>query len=439
MGLFEQALQKNAIAMAKKFPRAQRKRWIAAAQTLRMPYWDWGMKLAAGEAPFPTIFTETTVSVTTPRGQKTIANPLYSYTFGNEDHSFMATSKTQDTGSTYRDVKINTQTQGQIREDLWTVLTASQDWADFGTQAVVKVGRNSVPHSLEMVHDNVHTKVGGDMAYIPVSSYDPIFFLHHGMVDRAYALWQLAYPDQWVTAFQQTHGTYTIAKNSVEDAQSPLTPFHSDSVGTYYNSDDLRDTTTLGYVYADIASGESAAEIINNLYADDSSSASKRSEGSNTVTKYSATVTVDSLAMDGSFTLYLFDGEVSDDNTASWDESDSLLSTHGFFSGPQMDSDGTSLVNAGISLTPALKERVAEGKLNSMSKDDVTEYLKDNLEWKVKSIDGTVVPASEVPKLQVAITAADVEMPAAKDKMPVWGDVETLPTITQDKPAGARD
>lgn len=43
---------------------------------------------------------------------------------------------------------------------------------------------------LEAIHDNVHVWVGGIMREIEWAAYDPLFFAHHVMVDRAWRLWQ---------------------------------------------------------------------------------------------------------------------------------------------------------------------------------------------------------------------------------------------------------
>jgi tyrosinase len=40
-------------------------------------------------------------------------------------------------------------------------------------------------------HDAVHVWTGGDMASIPTSAFDPIFFSHHCMIDRLWYLWQV--------------------------------------------------------------------------------------------------------------------------------------------------------------------------------------------------------------------------------------------------------
>jgi tyrosinase len=47
---------------------------------------------------------------------------------------------------------------------------------------------------LESLHDGVHVWVGGTMGDISVAAYDPVFWAHHTMIDRVWALWQLRHP-----------------------------------------------------------------------------------------------------------------------------------------------------------------------------------------------------------------------------------------------------
>lgn len=44
------------------------------------------------------------------------------------------------------------------------------------------------------LHGGGHWAVGGVMAGFSASPQDPAFWLHHGMVDRVWALWQAADP-----------------------------------------------------------------------------------------------------------------------------------------------------------------------------------------------------------------------------------------------------
>jgi tyrosinase len=80
----------------------------------------------------------------------------------------------------------------------------------------------------EQLHNAVHGWVGGTMGVIATAAYDPIFWAHHTMVDRLWALWQVRHsnrgprPGQWRVVLRALDMT----------------------VG------DVLDTTALGYDYA---------------------------------------------------------------------------------------------------------------------------------------------------------------------------------------------
>lgn len=200
----------------------------------------------------------------------------------------------------------------QLREDLWTALTSQQSFDAFATESLYADGDYN-PNSLEAVHDEVHVMIGGDMGNIPLAAFDPVFWLHHAMVDRAFALCQVANPDAWMQPWTEFGSTYTYASGSMEDSSSPLEPFHSDPHGNFWSSNDLSQTSALNYNYADLASGESPAVKIDSLYRDNSPSPSKRSvyNAENTsfcsvVHEHIANVKVDSMGTEGSFTVYIF-------------------------------------------------------------------------------------------------------------------------------------
>jgi len=96
-----------------------------------------------------------------------------------------------------------------------TVL-ALKDFEDFSTQ-------------LEDLHNQVHMWVGGTMSEIPIAAFDPLFWAHHTMIDRIWALWQLEHPGA---------GVGSLPHNQ------PLGPFPTLTVGQTLS------VTALGYDYA---------------------------------------------------------------------------------------------------------------------------------------------------------------------------------------------
>ena len=102
---------------------------------------------------------------------------------------------------------------------------ASSNFADFSQK-------------IEQIHNAVHVWVGGTMSEIPVAAYDPLFYAHHTMIDRLWALWQLAHPGAGVGSVPLNH---------------PLGPFPTLTVGHTLS------TTALGYDYAAATSSATPA------------------------------------------------------------------------------------------------------------------------------------------------------------------------------------
>ena len=83
LALFEQCLYASVQRKAGQFTdRTLRDRYLRAAATFRMPYWDWASRLSAGAQAFPAIFSASAVTVVDIDGStKQVANPLQSFVF----------------------------------------------------------------------------------------------------------------------------------------------------------------------------------------------------------------------------------------------------------------------------------------------------------------------------------------------------------------------
>lgn len=58
------------------------------------------------------------------------------------------------------------------------------------------------------------------MTYLDYSAFDPIFWLHHAMVDRCFALWQVLYPDSYVEPMAAVEQTFYNPVGEVLDINS---------------------------------------------------------------------------------------------------------------------------------------------------------------------------------------------------------------------------
>lgn len=360
--------------------------------------------------------------------------------------------------------------QISFRDRLYNLFTSYSNFSQFGNEAWIT---SSTPNadSLESLHDAIHSITGsnGHMTYLDYSAFDPIFFLHHAMIDRCFALWQALYPNSYVQPMSALAATFNFPAGTVETATSPLYPFHKDTKGTLYTSNTVKNVTSFGYTYPELVSGKQSdvKAAINALYGNtagsstvSSKSKSKREtidnvgaaagvqdavdNNSGNSTQYICNIVSQKFAMNGSYAIYVFIGDVTND-TSQWATSENLVGTHAVFASltPASQAQAQAMgmnqdlkVSGAIPLTTMLVNKVAAGSLASLDTATVEPYLTANLDWRVAMMDGTEIPVSDVPDLSVSVVTAQVQPATSRDAFPKWGAYKNLVNITAARPAG---
>lgn len=248
------------------------------------------------------------------------------------------------------------------------------------------------------------------------------------MIDRCFAMWQALYPNSYVVPEASRYGTFTTSPGQIENLNTPLTPFHSDNNGNFWNPTTARYTTTFGYAYAETANNTSTTLIqqrvtsaVNELYGPAASAMALQSrkypasEGEiednsaistliNDTNKYIATTSTDpksqyrewianirvkKYALSGPFFIHIFIGNISSD-PFEWSFDPNLVGTHSIFVKASKHNcvpcQSNQQVTATIPLTGRLTTDVQEGELNSLEVTDVPAYLKENLKWRVSLV-----------------------------------------------------
>jgi len=189
---------------------------MPAGATVSLPWWDWS-------AP-----TGIPASYATPDLPDGTANPLASAPVtGIPDVQFteMNVPQVERTSRTPGPTGPGHGSAGLPSAADVTALLQLEDFDDFSGQ-------------LEDLHNRVHVWVGGTMSEIPVAAFDPLFWAHHTMIDRLWALWQQAH-----------HG----AGAGPVPSSYPLGPFPTLNVGQTLS------ITALGYQYAAATSSAAPA------------------------------------------------------------------------------------------------------------------------------------------------------------------------------------
>ncbi|KAI1107801.1 Di-copper centre-containing protein [Jackrogersella minutella] len=487
LALYEQVLYNIVQYIATLYPPDRVDRFQQAATTFRIPYWDWAALPPDGASVLPlSVGGSSTINITGPNGVQSISNPLFSYVFKPFNSSTFPDFPYNTWTETKRAPRPTnspnaTSNNSFVAHALDTHLPSFQqrlhnlfsnypNYSSFSNEAWIPSGVNNDTYdSIESLHDAIHTVGGGvygHLAIIAYSGFDPLFWLHHTNVDRLFAMWQLLYNNSYVVPQPAVYSTHTTSPGETEDSQTALTPFFSNETD-FWTSDAVRDHEVFGYTYADVAN-KSRPELvatINRLYGNFSpASMFTRQSGSqrhgkrhdeHTINRglyrengvswnsqtsaypptsaifsggkyreWIANIRVNKHAMDGSFSIHLFLGEIPSD-PLSWPVASSLAGTLGVFAhsgahGRRHDRKVTGTVP----LTSALMNMVVSGKVPSLHKGDVEPFLKSNLESRVSLANGTVVDVNEVDGLCISIVSSLVRAPESETMLSEWGKIE---------------
>ncbi|SMY28040.1 unnamed protein product [Zymoseptoria tritici ST99CH_1A5] len=288
---FEQKFLAIAQTVAQSYPAASRDRMVAAAGVLRLPFWDWASTSESNSTTLPTYITESQITIEGPNGQETIDNPLYKFSFTSQEVSSNYYEVFTTWLQTYRYPSTNGNSaesnndqaaanmaaqSASLRDQVYQLLTACDDWMHFSNDQAGATAKCA--NSIESIHNNVHTLAGGagangvsggHLTYLPLSTYDPIFWLHHANVDRIIALWQTIHADKWGASQTAPHSTWTIPTGAQLNMDYPLKPFNKDA-NSYWTSNDAKDWTNLGYDYPEFTTSDgsknSITKFVNALY-----------------------------------------------------------------------------------------------------------------------------------------------------------------------------
>ncbi|KAF4464633.1 tyrosinase precursor [Fusarium albosuccineum] len=489
LALFEQQLFDLAHSIAVLFPNdTERQAYENAAREFRMPYWDWAMAAPEGEDHFPGVFWNATIAQYGPRGVQIVTNPLYSYKFHpkNEDAFIWSPLKRWDETKRAPDTAVsdisppsnNDQVNAallsrlpQIQQRLFILFSSYKDFNNFGNKAWAVAQNLSTMDSIESIHDIVHIYGGlkGHMTYVPLSSFDPLFLLHHTMTDRLVAMWQILNPDSWMAPMAAGETSFTTIKGDIQDSKTPLTPFFASENGTFWNSDMARTTEAFGYSYADTsASGKQGQNLreelikkISKWYGGSSLIGLRaqkwqarhqspkimhiKSRGEHFAgarpnvridakdppiswvlkdgryTEWIANVRVNVEALDGNFGIHFFLGKPPRDCN-QWNFASNLAGTVAIFAMNRQTGSET-MISGTAPLTSALMKMVAAGEILHLGPGVVVPFLRETLQFRVLGSNGEEVDASEVAGLYIGISSSEVRAPETETVLPEWGEM----------------
>ncbi|KAF2834822.1 Di-copper centre-containing protein, partial [Patellaria atrata CBS 101060] len=437
LALFEQILHANVADIVESFPAGEtRDRYAAAAATFRMPFWDWARDPAPGQSMYPMSMRTPTIRITAPDGPREIHNPLYSYVF----HPLNPDDLVYSPWNTYPEtVRLPDQSNPPIsqndalattldsvrwwhKERLYRLFVNADDYTQFATDGNWNSGDAAGFDSLEALHNMPHALMGGHMQYVALSGFDPAFMLHHANVDRVFAMWQVLYPNAWVTPQRQRGQTFTIDVNTLQDGNSPLTPFHSSTNGEFWTSNAARNTERLGYTYPEVLEANKdparMREIVNRFYAPTSvstRSVTGRAAAQGMSREYFVNIKASRYGEDGAYFIFFFLGNPSE-NSHDWMTDGNLVGMHSVLT--SAGARGVT-VTAAVPLNTELERRGGTVGFSDVADEMAVEnYLGLNLHWRFAKSDGTEIPRSELPETMITVVSTDIKLARTANAFP---------------------
>lgn len=537
------------------FPESERSQYVEAARTARMPYWDWAIDPVDGQSVLPASVQSESVVIGGPNGTQEIGNPLHSYRFHpfdpvelatpmvsrdeapfmirsadalrqlphfeTWDHTIRAPSNLEPSAISQHAFieELLASYRESNKPRLYNLFGRYTNFTAFSNSAWIinELGRSdSMDYenydSIESLHDLIHGIIGlgGHMTVVDLSAFDPMFMLHHAMVDRVFAMWQAVHSTSYVQPEPEIMDSFTLRRGQIVDSTTPLSPFR-DRTGNLWTSDSVKRTETFGYTYedsrredgmSDAAYSQKVVEIINVLYAPDVplepptstatesvsqptasssvlSSATVQPSLNSTVSEitttfttatspvppqpttttrsrnpgvapsrqlvrrqrgyadppkthreYLAAVRASKSMLDKPFFVHLFLGNVPSTDPRLWISAPNRVGSHASFRSARHHGHAgieQMTVAASIPITRHIMNRALNGEMAGLAHEEVLEYLKKNLKYRVVTVDGEVADRAAVnDKLSVEVVSGLVRQRASNLEFPKWDKLEKL-------------
>ncbi|CAP66750.1 uncharacterized protein PODANS_4_7510 [Podospora anserina S mat+] len=412
VALFEQILVARAVDIASRYPPDLLPEYMAAAESLRQPYWDWAMNPA-----LPVAATRLNMTVQAPEGRRVIPNPLYTYKF----QRLKVEEGFGDSALTHYPQTIRCSRSGGVLNDANEsnegLLLAARDLTgsvyDVFTRVNTYDGMSS--SSFENAHNLIHLRAGcnnGTMADINWSAFEPLFMLHHCNVDRLVAMWQtIYYNNSMFTSSALSGGQFGTPANTVITADSPLKPFfRAPSAATtngnstlleFHTSNTVANVSVFGYTYPELpdwslpaeARAEQVRAKVNALYGD-----MVGDDGATTL----ETGPLNRMGKGTTRDYWVVEMSVERGELAGRLPATVSLFIRGESIG-RMTLLGMPCEGVARESVPVQDIRVGNGTLKDLDRESVVGYLKREVGVGIKGANGEEVSVGNVPSLGVVV------------------------------------
>ncbi|KAK7417453.1 hypothetical protein QQX98_004573 [Neonectria punicea] len=414
--LYEQRLVETATKLANQYPTSSRAKYVAAAATLRSPYWDWA---ATSAVPQATVTKKFNVNVPNGSGLKvqSVNNPLAAYFFPKSalDGAFGTFDQPENRPQIYRcrspqnypnsaNKLISGRSYKQWVYDAFSASTTFDEFASTGSSGV----------SLEQIHNTIHWDGACGYQFVDAdfAAFDPLFMLHHTNIDRLWAYWQFIRPGE--ASFKSSYqgsARFNTREGTTITPNSPLQPFFSAS-GKFHTSASVASIKGFGYTYEGLEYWRKSASqlstdataLINRLYSTSVTRPRMRKRADDDLTRYFAQIKVNVEELNRPCSIGLF---VNTTNVGNF---------------IVLKQPQTGVFYGKFALDKAANPNELVGEAPKGVVDDILAGLRINI---VKH-DGTSQAITEVPSLKIELENAALLPPDNDEQLPEYKDTKKV-------------
>ncbi|KAJ0164733.1 Tyrosinase [Colletotrichum tanaceti] len=417
----QQVLVRQAKRIATSYPEPHKRKYLEAAESLRIAYWDW-----AEDHRVPPVTAMPTVIVNKPVAglvkPAAVRNPLYRFKypqsaldgyFGRFDGT-NSTSRCANDGETYPETANEKLASFNLKEKVfqYNVFVKAATFHEM-------VSAQSQGANFEGPHGEVHVAAacGQDLLTLSTSAFEPLFWLHHANVDRLIAFWQaLHFENANIRFSYSSNEMFATPAGTTVTPQYPIWPFMG-SGGSPLTSESVTHVRDWGYTYApmrfwDQAPGETKMAVsrtVNILYGPSEQQRKRRLSPQGlrrrkgvAKREYFAKVEVErgELELPCQVQLYL-KGKLA-----------------GSFTLLDMPKKGKSYDEIPLS------RGVDVAGFRGLSSKSVLGAIEYGLEVVINNLDGTTTPLDRVPSLKIEVEDVSFVVPDSLNELPTIGAVQ---------------
>jgi tyrosinase len=148
--------------------------------------------------------------------------------------------------------------------------------------------------------------------------------------------------------------------------------------------------------------------------------------------QYTCNIETPRYALNGSYSVFLFNGEPKNPDPTSWTFDENLIGPAGILAQPGMTEKNIT-VSMGVPLTRTLVYAYTQGKIADLTEDSVDAYLAQNLRWRVAGPQGQSIDPKTIPGFKVEVFASTAAKQKSEDEIPEWSEFVPLKKATKGK------